>query len=154
MNHFLNISDHPPETIRQMLIRGLELRAERRQTGHNKPVLKGRTLAMLFEKPSLRTRVSFEQAMNHLGGHAVVLGRDEVGLGKRESVADVARVLGGMVEAIAARVFSHAHLEELAAHAGRAGGQYVVGRVASGPGPGRRDDAGRRGGRRARVGGS
>ena len=82
------------------------------------PVLKGRALAMLFEKPSLRTRVSFEQAMNHLGGHAVVLGRDEVGLGKRESVADVARVLGGMVEAIAARVFSHAHLEELAAHAG------------------------------------
>jgi len=118
MNHFLNISDHPPEAIRRVLIRGLELRAERRQTGHNAPVLKGRALAMLFEKPSLRTRVSFEQAMNHLGGHAVVLGRDEVGLGRRESVADVARVLGGMVEAIAARVFSHAHLDELAAHAG------------------------------------
>ena len=118
MNHFLNITDHPPEAIRRVLIRGLELRAERRRTGHNMPILKGRSLAMLFEKPSLRTRVSFEQAMNHLGGHAVVLGRDEVGLGKRESVADVARVLGGLVEAIAARVFSHAHLEELAAHAG------------------------------------
>lgn len=118
MNHFLNITDHPPHVIRQVLVRGLALRAERRRTGQNAPVLVGRALAMLFEKPSLRTRVSFEQAMNHLGGHAVVLGRDEVGLGKRESVADVARVLGGMVEAIAARVFDHTHLEQLAAHAG------------------------------------
>ena len=118
MNHFLNITDHPPHVIRQVLVRGLALRAERRRTGQNAPVLVGRALAMLFEKPSLRTRVSFEQAMNHLGGHAVVLGGDEVGLGKRESVADVARVLGGMVEAIAARVFDHAHLDQLAAHAG------------------------------------
>ncbi len=118
MQHFLNITDHSPETIRGVLVRALALRAERRATGQNAPVLAGRALAMLFEKPSLRTRVSFEQAMNHLGGHAVVLGRDEVGLGKRESVADVARVLGGMVEGIAARVFSHAHLETLAAHAG------------------------------------
>ena len=118
MKHFLDITDHPPETIRRILVRGLTLRGERRRAGANAPVLAGRALAMLFEKPSLRTRVSFEQAMNHLGGHAVVLGQHEVGLGQREAVADVARVLGGMVEAIAARVFDHAHLEELAAHAG------------------------------------
>lgn len=118
MQHFLNITDHAPEAIRRVLIRGLELRAERRRAGVNAPVLAGQSLAMLFEKPSLRTRVSFEQAMNHLGGRAVVLGRDEVGLGTRESVADVARVLGGMVEGIAARVFSHASLDVLAAHAG------------------------------------
>jgi ornithine carbamoyltransferase len=73
---------------------------------------------MLFQKPSLRTRVSFEQGMLELGGHAIVLGRDEVGLGQREAVKDVARVLGGMVHGIAARVFKHEHLEELAQHAG------------------------------------
>ena len=118
MNHFLNIADHSTEVLRGMLVRGLKLRAERRRTGGNAPVLANKSLAMLFEKPSLRTRVSFEQAMNHLGGHAVVLGRDEVGLGKRESVADVARVLGGMVEGIAARVFEHGHLVEMAEYAG------------------------------------
>ena len=118
MDHFLNVTDHDPAVIRRVLRRGFALRTERRENGQNAPVLAGRTLAMLFEKPSLRTRVSFEQAMNHLGGRAVVLGRDEVGLGRREAVADVARVLGGMVDAIAARVFDHAHLEALAAHAG------------------------------------
>ncbi len=118
MKHFLDISDFDAAMMRRVLERGFELRAERRRTGGNTPVLANKALAMLFEKPSLRTRVSFEQAMNHLGGHAVVLSRDEVGLGKRESVADVARVLGGMVQGIAARVFSHGQLQELAEHAG------------------------------------
>ena len=116
--HFLELTDHDPAFVRTVLTRALALRAERRRRGRNAPVLADRTLAMLFEKPSLRTRVSFEQAMNQLGGHAVVLQRDEVGLGRREAVADVARVLGGMVDAVAARVFDHAHLEALAAHAG------------------------------------
>jgi ornithine carbamoyltransferase len=69
---------------------------------------------MIFQKPSLRTRVSFEMAMRHLGGHAIYLSPDEVQLGKRESVADVARVLSRYVDAIMARVFAHKDLEELA----------------------------------------
>jgi len=115
MKHFLNIADHSPETITHILAVGLKLRSERQRGVANAPVLAGKTLAMLFEKPSLRTRVSFEQAMNELGGHAIILGEHEVGLGKRESVADVTRVLAGMVHGVAARVFEHVHLQAMAA---------------------------------------
>jgi ornithine carbamoyltransferase len=76
-------------------------------------VLKGKSLAMIFEKPSLRTRVSFEQAMVELGGHAIVLSQQEIGLGQRETVADVTRVLCGMVQGIAARVFEHDKLVQM-----------------------------------------
>ncbi|MBI2851244.1 MAG: ornithine carbamoyltransferase [Chloroflexi bacterium] len=79
---------------------------------------KNKTLALLFEKPSLRTRVSFEMAMRQLGGQAIYLSPAEVGLGGRESVADVARVLGRYVDAIAARTFSHRTVETLAEHSG------------------------------------
>ena len=78
--------------------------------------LSGKTLALLFEKPSLRTRVSFEVAIRQLGGHAIYLSPSEVGLGKRESVADVARVLNNYVDAIVARTFSHNTLEVLAGY--------------------------------------
>ncbi|MEM1107443.1 MAG: ornithine carbamoyltransferase [Planctomycetota bacterium] len=113
MRHFLNIADHSSDTIRYMLEVGIKLRDERRRGIGNEPMLAGKTLAMLFQKPSLRTRVSFEQAMNELGGHAIVLGQNEVGLGDRESVGDVTRVLAGMVDGIAARVFKHEHLVEM-----------------------------------------
>jgi len=79
-------------------------------------VLSGKTLALLFEKPSLRTRVSFEVAMRQLGGQTIYLSPAEVGLGKRESVSDVARVLSRYVDAIAARTFSHQTLEILASY--------------------------------------
>jgi ornithine carbamoyltransferase len=69
---------------------------------------------MIFQKPSLRTRVSFDVGMQHLGGHAIMLGPDEIGLGKRESIADIARVLSGMVQGIMARVFEHEHVCQLA----------------------------------------
>ncbi len=118
MKHFLSIADFTAAEISDMLVRAHALRQERNAGRANEPVLADKTLAMLFEKPSLRTRVSFEQGMNELGGRAVVLGQHEVGLGERESVADVARVLGGMVHGIAARVFKHEHLEQLAEHAG------------------------------------
>ncbi|MFH1662360.1 MAG: ornithine carbamoyltransferase [Chloroflexota bacterium] len=78
--------------------------------------LSGKTLALLFEKPSLRTRVSFEVAIRQLGGQAIYLSPPEVGLGKRESVADVARVLNRYVDAIVARTFSHNTLEVLAGY--------------------------------------
>ncbi len=82
-------------------------------------LLRGQTLAMIFEKPSLRTRVSFEAAMAHCGGHAIYLAPGDIGLGKRETVADVARVLGGMCDAILARVFAHQTVVELAQWSGK-----------------------------------
>jgi ornithine carbamoyltransferase len=80
------------------------------------PVLGGKTLALLFEKPSLRTRVSFEMAMHQLGGHSIYLSPQEVGVGRREGVADVARVLSRYVDAIAARTFSQETLRILAGY--------------------------------------
>jgi len=80
------------------------------------PLLAGKTLALLFEKPSLRTRVSFEMAVYQLGGHSIYLSPEEVGLGKRESAGDIARVLSRYVDGIAARTFSQATLEILAVH--------------------------------------
>jgi len=82
--------------------------------GGNKPLLKGKVLAMIFQKPSLRTRISFDMAMRRLGGDALYLSPSEIGLGQRESIADVARVISGYVDAIMARVFDHAHILELA----------------------------------------
>ena len=79
-------------------------------------LLSGKTLALLFEKPSLRTRVSFELAMYQLGGHCIYLSPEEVGLGKREPAADIARVLSRYVDVIAARTFSQETLHILAAH--------------------------------------
>jgi len=81
-------------------------------------ILEGKTLAMIFEKPSLRTRVSFETGMHQLGGHAIYLAPQDISLGKRESVADVARNLGRMVDIIMARVFEHETVTGLAKYAG------------------------------------
>ncbi|WP_428386350.1 ornithine carbamoyltransferase [Mucisphaera sp.] len=116
MKHFLTISETPSERLTSMLDRAKALRGRRGvDTGVPMAEL---TMALLFQKPSLRTRVSFEQAVLDLGGHPMVLGQHEVGLGKREPVQDVARVLGGMVDVIGARVFAHADLEGLAEHSG------------------------------------
>lgn len=112
--HFITITDHDPDALRHVLAVAERLRDERRAGQAHEPILLNRSLAMLFEKPSLRTRVSFELAMRELGGRAIVMGRDEVGLGQRESVGDVIRVLSGMVDAVAARVFDHQHLEQMA----------------------------------------
>ena len=87
------------------------------QPGRYRHALERKTLAMLFEKPSLRTRVTFQVAMEQLGGHAIYLGPEEVGLGKREGVKDVAHNLSCWVDAVVARVRSHATVEQLAEHA-------------------------------------
>ena len=89
------------------------LKREYRSSGRNRPLLEGRTLAMIFEKPSLRTRVSFTVAMTHLGGSAMLLRQEEVGLGHREPLKDIARVLSGMCDGIMARTFSHQTVEDL-----------------------------------------
>ncbi len=103
---FLDITDFSKEELLGFLDLATKLKKEY-FAGGNEPVLKGKNLAMIFQKPSLRTRVSFEVAMRHLGGDALYLSPNEIGLGERESVADVARVLSGMVEGIMARVFGH-----------------------------------------------
>ena len=113
MKHFLAIADLSTTEFNSMLATAKKLKAEWRKTG-NKPILKNKTLGMVFQKPSLRTRVSFDLAMLHLGGHALYLSPNEIGLGQRESVADVARVLSRYVDGIMARVFAHAHVTELA----------------------------------------
>ena len=110
---FLTLADQSPAALGDLLALARALKAER-QTGGNGPLLAGRTLGMIFQKPSLRTRVSFEMAMEHLGGHAVYLSPEEIQLGKRESVADVARVLSRYVDAIMARVFAHDDVVALA----------------------------------------
>ncbi|MBI3242648.1 MAG: ornithine carbamoyltransferase [Chloroflexi bacterium] len=113
MRHFLAIADLSKTEIENLLDLTLKLKKERAKGG-NKPVLAGKTLGMVFQKPSLRTRVSFEMAMHHLGGQAMYLSPAEIGLGQRESVPDVARVLAGYVDAIMARVFDHQHILTLA----------------------------------------
>lgn len=111
---FLALADFTPQEIWAILERAVELKREWETQGRNKPLLQNKRMAMIFQKPSLRTRVSFELAMEHLGGYAFYLGPQEIGLGKREAISDVARVLSGYVDVIMARVFDHAHIEELA----------------------------------------
>ena len=113
MKHFLSIAELTPEGLQDLLDLGLALKEEWRNGG-NKPILQGKSLALLFQKPSLRTRVSFEMGMVHLGGYAFYLSPNEVKMGGRESVADVARVLSGYVDAVMARVFAHEHILQLA----------------------------------------
>ncbi len=113
MKDFLAISDYSPTQIQDMLDLAIQLKAEWK-SGGNEPIFKNKVLAMIFQKPSLRTRVSFDMAMRHLGGDALYLSPAEIGLGKRESIADIARVMAGYVDAIMARVFEHKHVVELA----------------------------------------
>lgn len=113
MKDFIAISDYSKDEIRDMLDLAGKLKKEYFKKG-NKKLFKGKVLGMVFQKPSLRTRVSFDMAMRHCGGDALYLSPSEIGLGKRESIADVARVLSGYVHALMARVFSHDHVIELA----------------------------------------
>ena len=111
--YFLAIEDLSVKELGDYLALARKLKTEWKKTG-NKPVLKTKTLGMVFQKPSLRTRVSFDMAMLQLGGQALYLSPNEIGLGQRESIADVARVLSRYVDGIMARVFDHAHVTELA----------------------------------------
>jgi ornithine carbamoyltransferase len=109
---FIDIGQFTGEQLSALLDRAL---ADKKlfRAGKLPATLSRRTLAMIFEKPSLRTRVSFEVAMTQLGGHAMYLTQADIGLGKREPVQDVARVLGGMCDGIMARTFSHKFMQDL-----------------------------------------
>lgn len=113
MNHFLAIADLSSSEVQDILDVALRLKKEYFEKG-NQPLFKGKVLGMVFQKPSLRTRVSFDMAMRHMDGDALYLSPNEIGLGKRETIADVARVLSGYVHALMARVFDHEHVLELA----------------------------------------
>ena len=115
MKHLLDLAGCPTAELEHLLELALHLKMEWR-SGGNRPILQNKTLGMIFQKPSLRTRVSFEMAMKHLGGSAIMLGPQEIGLGKRESIPDVARVLSSYVQGIMARVFDHQHILQLAEH--------------------------------------
>ena len=108
---FLSITDLSPDETRRLIDRAQELKSA--PPGSANP-LAGKRVALLFEKPSLRTRVSFQIGIAELGGFSLYMGQDEVGLGRREPVSDVARVLSGYVDCIVARVNSHESLVGLA----------------------------------------
>jgi ornithine carbamoyltransferase len=112
--NYLSVADLSPDEIHELLGRALELK---RYGNKRDTRLAGLTAGLVFQKPSLRTRVSFEVAMLELGGHAVYLSPAEIQLGQREGVVDVARVLSRYVDVIVARVFLHADVAGLAEHA-------------------------------------
>jgi len=109
---FLSVAD----LTRDDLLRVLE-NAIAMKKGNSELFLKGQVLGMIFEKPSLRTRVSFDVGMYQLGGHAIYISKDEIGLGKREPISDVAQVLSRYVDLIMARTFAHSTVVDLAQHA-------------------------------------
>jgi len=113
---FLSITDLSVKEILGVFTMALKLKKEFKGKGSNKEFFKGKTLAMIFEKPSLRTRISFEAEMTQLGGHAIYLGPADIGMGKRELISDIAKVISSMADIIMARVFSHRTVEELAAN--------------------------------------
>ncbi len=113
---FISVADWSAESLWQILERARELK--RLNTERERPrTLQGRTLAMYFEKPSLRTHVTFEAGITQMGGHAILLRPEQVGIGTRESAVDVARTLSRWVDCLMARTFSHALVEKLAAEA-------------------------------------
>src|SRR3974390_281522 len=114
MRHFLNISDLTTAEIERIFSITEDLKTKC-AAGLREPLLPGRVMALLFEKPSLRTRVSFEAAMGHLGGSSFFLGQD-VGFGRRESIEDFGRVLGEYVDVIVLRANRHTTAVKLAEH--------------------------------------
>jgi ornithine carbamoyltransferase len=110
---FVTVADWPADSLWSMADRALHLRKHHR-SGKRPRTLEGKTLAMYFEKPSLRTHVTFEAGIAQLGGHAILLRPDQIGIGTRESPADVARGLSRWVDCLMARTFSHELVEQLA----------------------------------------
>lgn len=113
-HNFVSIRDFSPEEIRYLLDLAHEIKTHP-EAHHG--VLKGKTLALLFEKPSLRTRVSFDVGVQQLGGFSLYLSNAEINLGKRESVYDVAKNLERLVQAIMIRTYAHEIVEQMAAYA-------------------------------------
>ncbi|MBI2641896.1 ornithine carbamoyltransferase [Candidatus Roizmanbacteria bacterium] len=116
---FLSITDLSSRELWNLFDTASKLKKEIKKTGKNKEYLKNKVLAMIFEKPSLRTKVSFAIGMNQLGGHALYLGPTDICMGKRESVHDVAKVTSSMADIIMARTFLHETILELAKYSSK-----------------------------------
>ncbi|MGH7203776.1 MAG: ornithine carbamoyltransferase [Candidatus Levyibacteriota bacterium] len=114
VKHFVSITDLTAKEIETLLKKAIVLKKKTKAGKAPKDILRDKTMVMIFEKPSLRTRLSFEIAMTHFGGHAIYLGPSDIGLGKREATSDIAIVTSSMADIIMARTFSHAVVEELA----------------------------------------
>lgn len=117
VKHFLSITDLSAKEIWKIFSVAKQLKCELNEKGENPPLLKNKQLIMIFEKPSLRTITTFDMGFNQLGGHSIYLPGEEVGLGKREAISDVAKVISRMYQLLVARVYSHKTVEELAANA-------------------------------------
>lgn len=115
VHHFLDLSEFSGKKLREILSLAFDLKAKRARDA--KKPLAGRKLALIFEKPSTRTRVSFDVAMYELGGHSIMLTGAEMQLGRGETIADTARVLSRYVDGIMIRILNHKSLQELAANA-------------------------------------
>ena len=113
--NILTLDELDSKEIEHLLELGIELKKEQKK-GHEKPILQNKTLAMIFEKPSTRTRVSFEVGMLQLGGHAITLSSDNLQMSRGETISDTAKTLSRYVDAIMARVYDHDTLEEFSAH--------------------------------------
>jgi ornithine carbamoyltransferase len=113
--HFLDIDRIPVETVRALIRRAIELKQHRKAGLNGVKPLAGRTLTMIFDQPSTRTRVSFDMAMRHMGGDTMMLTGAEMQIGRGETIADTARVLSRFVDAIMIRILDHAMLTEMAA---------------------------------------
>ncbi len=116
VRHFTDLFSLTSDEARTLLKRAAQLKREHAE-GIRAAYLPGRTLGLVFEKPSMRTRVSFEAAIAQLGGNAIFLRDKDVGMGQRETISDFARVISQYVDALAVRTYSHATIEELARHA-------------------------------------
>jgi ornithine carbamoyltransferase len=115
MRHFLSLIDLTAEELNHLLEEAARLKADAHH-GVRPPILAGRVLGMIFEKPSLRTRASFEAAMAHLGGTSIFLSASDGPIGQRESVPDFARTLSHYVDGVVLRTYKHATIEEFAAY--------------------------------------
>ena len=111
--HFLSIADLTKNEIEELLDLAVEIKTKQKK-GEETPILKGQTLAMVFQKPSARTRISFEVGMFQLGGHALYLAPADIGVGTREAVKDIGRVLSRYNDGIMARLFGHEDIIEMA----------------------------------------
>ena len=130
--HLLSIADLSVEEVEALIRRAVDLKG-----GPSPQVMAGKSAALLFEKPSLRTKVSFDIAVHQLGGHPLYLGKDEVGMGVREPVSDTARILSRYVDVIIVRTFAQSTLEDAGPILLRAGDQRSLGRRAPLPSAGR-----------------
>lgn len=113
---FISIADYSREEIERIFKLTKELK-DKTKAGTEHHVCKGKTMSMIFAKPSARTRISFETGMYQLGGYALYLSPNDIGIGKREAVKDIARVISRYNDIIMARLFDHAHMLELAEYA-------------------------------------